>query len=256
LIADILKDNSARALAFGADSDLRFDFPVACKTGTSSDFRDNWAIGYTPEFTVGVWIGNFDGSPMEHLSGVVGAAPILHQIFVYLHERRGTSWYSMPADVVERGIHPITGKLLASALPGCAIEKFVCGHFPPSESAEDVYPPGCVRLPEVYREWLGTGDNWLAGRAVLEDSTPPAMLSLTSPLPGTIYYLDPDLPASSRRVSLKTRGVATVSWESDSLRCQSEGGEVFAILTEGRHRLRARAVSGPVLETWIIVKSL
>src|SRR5208283_1662097 len=48
LIADILSDDSARALAFGVESNLRFDFPVACKTGTSSDFRDNWAFGYTP----------------------------------------------------------------------------------------------------------------------------------------------------------------------------------------------------------------
>src|SRR5512137_1905905 len=69
LIADILSNTSARAMAFGVDSPLRFEFPVACKTGTSSDFRDNWAFGYTPEFTVGVWVGNFDGSPMERVSG-------------------------------------------------------------------------------------------------------------------------------------------------------------------------------------------
>ena len=58
LIADILSDSGARALAFGVESPLQFEFPVACKTGTSSDFRDNWAFGYTPEFTVGVWVGN------------------------------------------------------------------------------------------------------------------------------------------------------------------------------------------------------
>src|SRR5207253_2712682 len=81
LIADILSDNAARTLAFGAHSALRFDFPVACKTGTSTDFRDNWAIGFTPEFTVGVWVGNFDGTPMERVSGVTGAAPVLHDVF-------------------------------------------------------------------------------------------------------------------------------------------------------------------------------
>ena len=88
---------------------MRFDFPVACKTGTSSDFRDNWAFGYTPEFTVGVWVGNFDGSPMRHISGVTGAAPILHDLFDYLHDHYGTSWYARPADIVERGIDPLTG---------------------------------------------------------------------------------------------------------------------------------------------------
>ncbi|MBE7219399.1 MAG: penicillin-binding protein 1C, partial [Caulobacteraceae bacterium] len=81
LLADILADNGARALSFGVDSDLRWDFPVACKTGTSTDFRDNWAMGYTPEFTVGVWVGNFDGRPMLDVSGVTGAGPILHEVF-------------------------------------------------------------------------------------------------------------------------------------------------------------------------------
>jgi penicillin-binding protein 1C len=112
LIADILSDNDARSLAFGAESSLRFDFPVACKTGTSSDFRDNWAFGYTPEFTVGVWVGNFDGTPMQHVSGVTGAAPLLHDIIEHLHSRYGTSWYSMPTNVVECWVHAITGKRL------------------------------------------------------------------------------------------------------------------------------------------------
>ena len=61
-IADIMSDNSARTLAFGINSALRYNYPVACKTGTSTDFRDNWTIGFTPEFSVGVWVGNFDGA--------------------------------------------------------------------------------------------------------------------------------------------------------------------------------------------------
>lgn len=72
LVADVLADNRARALVFGLETPLRFDFPVACKTGTSTDYRDNWAVGYTPEFTVAVWAGNFDGSPMRGVSGVTG----------------------------------------------------------------------------------------------------------------------------------------------------------------------------------------
>ena len=101
-IADIMSDNSARTLAFGMNSALRFDYPVACKTGTSTDFRDNWTIGFTPEFTVGVWVGNFDGSPMREVSGVTGAGPILHAIFDHLHSTRGTSWYRTPPGIVER----------------------------------------------------------------------------------------------------------------------------------------------------------
>jgi len=114
LIADILSDNAARALAFGPESPLRFEFPVACKTGTSSDFRDNWAFGYTPEFTVGVWVGNFDGTPMQNVSGVSGAAPVLHEVMEHLHARYGTTWYATPANMVECWVHPLTGKRLGA----------------------------------------------------------------------------------------------------------------------------------------------
>ena len=114
-IADIMSDNSARTLAFGMNSALRFDYPVACKTGTSTDFRDNWTVGFTPEFSVGVWVGNFDGAPMREVSGVTGAGPILHAVFDYLHTNRGTSWYRPPVEIVERNVHPLTGKLLADS---------------------------------------------------------------------------------------------------------------------------------------------
>ena len=77
LIADILSDNQARVMTFGTHSPLRLPFRVAVKTGTSQSYRDNWTLGYTPEFTVGVWAGNFDNTPMQGVSGVTGAAPIL-----------------------------------------------------------------------------------------------------------------------------------------------------------------------------------
>ena len=146
LIADILSDNGARALSFGVDSNLRWDFPVACKTGTSTDFRDNWAIGYTPEFTVGVWVGNFDGQPMIGVSGVTGAGPLLHEIFERLHSQRGTSWYTPPAGIVSRAVHRVTGHLLDTARangPDAVIEKFAAAHLPIPEQASD-YDEGDV----------------------------------------------------------------------------------------------------------------
>jgi penicillin-binding protein 1C len=78
LVSDILSDNKARTPAFGADSPLRLSRPAAAKTGTTSDWRDNWTIGYTPFLVTGVWAGNSDGHPMQHTSGLTGAAPIWH----------------------------------------------------------------------------------------------------------------------------------------------------------------------------------
>jgi len=80
LISDILSDNTARAPGFGLHSPLRLDFPAAVKTGTTSDFRDNWTVGYTPDLAVGVWVGNADGSSMRDVSGVDGAAPIWRDV--------------------------------------------------------------------------------------------------------------------------------------------------------------------------------
>ncbi|WP_437642387.1 penicillin-binding protein 1C [Sorangium sp. So ce854] len=76
VIVDILADDKARLSSFGAGSALELPFPVAAKTGTSKGFRDNLAVGFTPDVTVAVWVGNFDGSPMGGISGITGAGPL------------------------------------------------------------------------------------------------------------------------------------------------------------------------------------
>ena len=251
LIADILSDNDARTAAFGSESALRFDFPVACKTGTSSDFRDNWAFGYTPEFTVGVWVGNFDGSPMRHVSGVTGAAPILHELFEYLHAQYGTSWYAQPAGIVERAIDPLTGKLQPPQ--NTVNEKFMARILPPSTGSGDYDDSGRLCLGPEYREWLAGSDNWLTGRAVLRDTT--AGLRITFPLPGTILLLDFDLPERGRLLYLTAEGADKAEWSSDSLKCKCQDGQSVALLALGRHELTVRDPrTGATQRTWIEVK--
>jgi penicillin-binding protein 1C len=254
LVADMLSDNAARALAFGMQSPLRFGFPVACKTGTSTDYRDNWAVGYTPEFTVGVWCGNFDGSPMQEVSGVSGAAPILHAVFEKLHARFGTTWFEQPREIVERDVHPTTGKLLAQPRADALREKFIAGSLPPLESPSDYDAGGRVILGPEYAEWSRSAENGLAGRTAVEAA--PGPLRVLAPLPGTTFLVDPDLP-SSGRVPLRASAAGAVRWESDSLEMRTSGGQVFAVAKEGRHRLVARdSATGATAETWINVKQL
>ncbi|HEY72063.1 MAG TPA: PBP1A family penicillin-binding protein [Thermoflexia bacterium] len=88
LITDILSDNLARAPSFGEGSALRLSRPAAAKTGTTTDWRDNWTVGYTPDLVVGVWAGNADNTPMNHISGVTGAAPIWHDVMEELLKGR------------------------------------------------------------------------------------------------------------------------------------------------------------------------
>ena len=79
MLTDMLSDNNARTPMFGADSLLKLSRPAAVKTGTTTDFRDNWTIGFTHQLVVGVWAGNADGTVMRDVTGVTGAAPIWHQ---------------------------------------------------------------------------------------------------------------------------------------------------------------------------------
>jgi penicillin-binding protein 1C len=277
LIADILSDNAARTLAFGAESALRFEFPVACKTGTSSDFRDNWAFGFTPEFAAGVWVGNFNGEPMHEVSGVTGAGPILHEIFEHLHEHYGTSWYAKPANIVECAINPVTGRRIASgssnaALPGVVAEtfnvdrssgfgflqpiseKFISGFLPPARDPNDFDASGRVRLGPEYGDWLASGDNWLSGCAVLRQAQTAVRISF--PQPGTTFYLDPDLPQHGSRIVLRAEGPDDVQWLSDTLHFTQEAGRQIALLTEGRHRLEVRDPRTNARDqTWIEVLS-
>lgn len=258
LVADILSDNDARMLAFGAESPLRFTYPVACKTGTSSDFRDNWAFGYTPEYTVGVWVGNFDGSPMQEVSGVTGAAPLLHEIFEHLHEQYGTSWYEQPSSVVTCWVHPLTGKRLVRrrAEDGAVMEKCPADRLPPEASTNDFDAEGRLRLPGEYRDWLVGGDNWLGARAVAVDSEEPD-IGILFPLPGSRFYLDPDLANQGRDVYLRARGGRQIEWRSDSLKIAVDRGRSMAVLAPGRHQIIAfDPVAGSRAETWIDVVDL
>jgi penicillin-binding protein 1C len=258
LIADILADNSARAMAFGLESPLRFDFPVACKTGTSSDYRDNWAMGFTPEFTVGVWAGNFDGSPMQAVSGVSGAAPVLHDIFVNLHERFGTTWFTRPTNIVERMVHPVTGRWVDAGRRGAVREFFSADALPESERPDDYDARGRVRLPSTYREWLASGDNWI-GRGAVADNTRPTTnkLRVLSPVAGTVFFLDLDLGEPGRLIPLRAEGSGALEWQCETLSCRNGPNGACAVMLEGRHRLTVRhRESGATAETWVEIKRL
>jgi penicillin-binding protein 1C len=89
-ISSILSNNELRMPEFGEENPLHFDFPVAAKTGTSRDFRDNWTVGYTDDYAVGVWVGNANGDNMQGVSGIEGAAPLFNKVLNLLHEKYGT----------------------------------------------------------------------------------------------------------------------------------------------------------------------
>ena len=127
LITNILQDPEARSPAFGRHGPLELPFPVAVKTGTSKDYRDNWAVGYTPKHTVAVWVGNFDGSPMRKVSGVSGAGPLFHSIMLAL----GTGGeFEVPSNITPAEVCPISGARPSRICPGSKKEIFLSHSVP------------------------------------------------------------------------------------------------------------------------------
>ena len=249
LLADMLADNSARAASFGLTSHLAFDFPVACKTGTSSDYRDNWTVGYTPEFTVAVWVGNPNGQPMQGITGVTGAAPAMHEIFEHLHRTAGTAWFVPPPDIRTCAVHPLTGHQVSPDRPGAVLEKF--RHEPERERPSDYDATGAVRLPPEYFPWLASAQNSLGTLVTASPETQaPRILQ---PPPGATYFLDPDLPLPSQWIPLRAATGSPVVWSSNSLPIDGHRAQLRA----GHHIITARL--GPQSEpmtTWIEVKAL
>ncbi len=130
LINDILSDRYARMRAFGAQSALDLDRPAAAKTGTTSDWRDNWTVGYTPDRVVGVWVGNADGQPMEAISGITGAGPVWHSVMLAAHRGLPPRPFSRPAGIVELPVCAEGGLLPSPACPTARNERFVAGTEP------------------------------------------------------------------------------------------------------------------------------
>lgn len=248
LIGDILSDERARALAFGLNSPLNLPFRVAAKTGTSTDFRDSWTIGYTPDFTVGVWVGRFDNRPLNRVSGAMGAAPIFHQVMVRLHRDREASWYERPEGAIEVVVDRISGKRPPEglALPDSRIRKewFVRGRIPSLASAADYDGQSRTRLPLTYATWWRDPSNPLKTDAIVEvpvESASVANFRIVSPLEGTVAFIDPDLPASGARFPLEVAGSGReeIEWSSESLSVESEDGKSWLVLKPGEHEVVA-----------------
>lgn len=100
IATDMLSDREARSRTFGLENPLSTSFWTASKTGTSKDMRDNWCIGFSSDYTVGVWVGNFSGEAMWNVSGVSGAAPVWLEIMKYLHKTRPSRPPSPPGGVI------------------------------------------------------------------------------------------------------------------------------------------------------------
>ena len=277
-VTDILSDPAARAWVFGASSSLDFPFPVAVKTGTSQAYRDNWTIGYTRSVTVGVWVGNFDRSPLRNSSGVTGAAPIFHDVLMAA-ERRVAGRLPEPTDpplaapvagLARRPICALSGREATPACPRVESEwmpaegsRACTWHR--SENGRTV-----VDWPPHYRQWA-RGRGLLAPRAVLQRAgtarkggptavaKTAAALRIVNPPPGSRYLHDPTLPASFQTLPLRAIGdgaARMLTWSVDG-RVVGRGALDSALdwpITTGAHTIAVADDRGRTDQTSIVVR--
>ncbi len=251
LLADIMADNDARVRSFGSRSALRLPFPVAVKTGTSTDYRDNWTIGFTPQYTVAVWVGNFDGSAMQGVSGVTGAGPIFRDLFIYLNAQERQTWYEPSDRIVTAQVDPLTGRPVSAELAGkreVKEEKFHRNNVPMESLPGQYDARGRLFLPRAYASWLDSPDNWLGDAAALAPEDNPLNRQVTTlriqvPLPGTTFLLDPDLTAQGQMLFLKANTPAhELRWSSETLAISKVEGRPQAKLLVGDHTLTVENV--------------
>lgn len=215
IVTDVLADNNARTRTFGFDSPLDTRMFSAVKTGTSKDMRDNWTVGYTSRYTVGVWVGNADGSPMWDVSGVSGAAPVWAALVGYLHRRVPSVAPAAPPGVERVRVQ------FADAVEPSRNEWFIAG----------------TATPQV----------GLASNAA-DLARGPAQIG--SPVDGTIFALDPDIPAQRQRVWFEraSGSTARVSWRLDG-KALGGAARVAWLPWPGKHRLELVDASGQVTDT-------
>ena len=244
LVLDVLADPVARIPGFGPVTPLEFPFPAAAKTGTSRHFTDNWAIAVTGGFTVAVWVGNFDGRPMDGVSGVTGAGPLLHRATLLVARRHPPGVLLGPEAV---GATPVRICRLSGlpAGPDCpsSTEWMLPGH----EAGDgcDWHGGGAVALPAQYADWAAsvrvTG---VAGehspRRLAGSDTASSRFRITSPSAGDVFRFVPGVDPRYASVGLRTAGQpngAKVRWWVDGE--PVHGGRLR--LVPGRHVVRAVA---------------
>ena len=206
LLWDILSDPDARKPMFGDRVPLELPFKVALKTGTTKAYTDLWAIGVTREYTVGVWAGNFDGSPTYHVMSTEGATPLVRAVYAAIAARFGNPTEpDRPSTIVSADICPVSGKRPGPHCDHHKRELFIQGHVP--EETCDWHQLVCgvpaIVYPSQLLPWVRSVGLPEPPVCAVADATGP--LTITSPANGAHFVLEPYRAATSQRPLLAAK---------------------------------------------------
>lgn len=270
IITDILSDNDARIPSFGPNSALNVGRPAAAKTGTTTDFRDNWIVGYTPNLVVGVWVGNADNTPMVNVTGVSGAAPIWNAFMREVLLGQPEVGFAEPPGIVRHNICATSGLLPTPQCPLTKSEIFVEGTVP--TQPDNLYQTFIIDrqtgyladastpldqqmsqvflvLPQEARDWgLRNGIRPPPQNAPLQLTDQTDELRLLEPDPYTIFQMSPQVPAETQRLRLTVAappGTQSVTYAMDGQvlgTVETAPWVLWWPLELGQHELSASAV--------------
>ncbi len=277
LISDILSDDNARLLGFGRNSTLKIERPAAVKTGTTTNFHDNWTVGYTPSLVVGVWVGNSDYQAMRDVNGLTGAAPIWQEIIRALLRGKPVETFIRPEGLVQQAVCTLSGRLPTPLCAGTGLEWFLDGTQPtqPDNVYKQIWLDSAsgglanAETPFERRQALTVLDlpvqaqRWAhsQGLRLLSDyrtygyfpfsanTAQPAGLNMLSPLPGAVYSLSSQLSSSVQQLPVQT----LAGPELTGVSLWADGGQLASFsagpyvtwwpLSAGAHRFWAQGVN-------------
>ena len=271
LISDILSDDRARSLGFGLNSTLKLDRTAAVKTGTTTNFHDNWTIGYTPDLLVGVWVGNSNYEAMHNVTGLTGAAPIWHEVMRTVLQGRPDKPFTRPDGLVQVDVCDLSGLLPSPACPHTKLEWFIDGTQPTEldtfykqvwidtltgQLVTDATPVErrqqrtVLDLPVATQPWAREqGLPLLADLTSSAESDQQSAISMLSPRPNTTYRLDPNFDQSAQQLQVEAaagQGITGVTlWVDGNLLATLDAPpyQAWWPLTAGEHRFQAQGVT-------------
>ncbi|MDE3096258.1 MAG: penicillin-binding protein 1C [Chloroflexota bacterium] len=287
LIGDILSDSDARAPGFGYNSPLQLDVRAAVKTGTTTDFRDNWTVGYTRDLVVGVWAGNADNTPIRDVSGVDGAAPIWRDVMNSAATGHPPRAFVQPPGIERVAVCLPSGLLPTPACPRQRLELFAAGTAP--VRADDYYrevsvcdatgvpEAGCAGATtvRVYAFVPSEAIPWARAAGVPLPPVPPYELTgavapaaggaipahapalrLVSPAAGVTLHLTRALRPQDQAIAVEAVPSAAVRWVElyvDGARIGRTASAPYRVnwqVSAGTHAFRARALASDGTELW------
>ncbi len=258
LITDILSDDLARIPTFGESSDLVLSRPAAVKTGTTTDFRDNWTVGYTPNLLTGVWIGNADNEMMKQVTGVTGAAPLWHDVMEVALSELPAVEFAQPEGMVQREVCAVSGLLPNPYCPHHMMETFIAG-TEPTESCDVHQKIG----DQVYLVLPPEAQAWAVEHNIPQPpesegsplQTIPTLM-LTRPDQGAVYRMDKSVALESQKIEVTAAGqggYTRVTLLLDGAPLAAFSAPPYTVywqLEPGQHTFQAVGVTGDGGEVW------